>query len=113
MKAVLFNGEKIVMSYSLATPKDTLDHLVIMINALVEPLQEKAKTDKIKINGLGLSVAGTHNFKNGIISLSPNIPLLNGVNLKKIIAEKLKMPIKLDNDGNCFLRAEVKIGAAK
>lgn len=113
MKAVLFNGEKIIMDYSLATPKDTLDHLVIMVNALVEPLIEKARALKVKIAGVGLSVAGTHDFALGIITDSPNITLLNGVSLKKIIEEKLEMPVKMDNDGNCFVRAEVKLGTAK
>lgn len=113
MKAVLFNGEKIIMDYSLATPRDTLDHLIIMIIALVKPLEEKARGLKVKIDGIGLSVAGTHDFAKGIITDSPNIPLLNGVELKKLIAEKLGMTVEMDNDGNCFVRAEVKLGAAK
>jgi len=113
MKAVLWNGKKIVMDYSLATPKDTLDHLTIMINALVVPLMEKATSLKVKISGIGLSVAGTHDFKNKLITKSPNIPLLDNIKLGEILEEKLNIPVKMDNDGNCFLRAEAKHGAGK
>jgi len=31
IKSVLFNGEKVVMDYSLGTPKDSLEHLIIML----------------------------------------------------------------------------------
>ena len=113
MKAVLWNGKKIITSYSLATPKDTLDHLTIMTSALVEPLLEKAKYLKVKISGIGLSVAGTHDFKNNLITKSPNLPLLDGLKLGEILEKKLEFPVKMDNDGNCFLRAEAKAGAGK
>ena len=34
MNAVLFDGQKVIADYKLATPKDTLDHFLIMLNAL-------------------------------------------------------------------------------
>lgn len=113
MKAVLWNGKKIIMDSSLATPKDTIDHLTIMVSALIEPLLEQAKSLKVKVSGIGLSVAGAHDFKNGIITKSPNIPLLDGLELGKILENKLEVKVKMDNDGNCFIRAEAKIGAGK
>jgi len=113
MKAVLWNGEKIIMDYSLATPKDTLDHLIIMINALVEPLIEKAISLKEKVTSIGISIAGVYDYKKEIVGNSPNIPLLNKVNLKKLIEKKLNLPVKIENDTNCFLRAEVMVGAVK
>ena len=70
MKAVLFNGEKTLMDYSLATPKDNIKHLIIMMKALIEPLEEKAKADNMKVKGVGLSVAGIHDFKNKKIARS-------------------------------------------
>lgn len=113
MKAVLFDGEEVAADYSLATPKDTMDHFMIMLNALIEPLQEKASQDKLRIKGIGLSVAGPVDYKKQIILKAPNIPLLDEIKLGEQLKNKVDLPVKMDNDGNCFLSAEVKLGAAK
>ncbi|MFH1523082.1 MAG: ROK family protein [Patescibacteria group bacterium] len=113
MKAVLFDGQDVIADYSLATPKDSLNHFFIMIKALSEPLIDKAKKDKMKIKGIGLGIAGVHDYKEEKILKSPNIPLLDGVKLKEQLENKTKLPIKMDNDTNCFLRAEVRLGEAK
>lgn len=111
MKAVLWNGKKTLMDYSLGTPKDNVNHLLIMIKALVEPLIERADKDKAKVSGIGLSVAGTHDFNNKKIALSPNIPILDGVKLGELLSRIIKLPVKMDNDANCFVRAEAREGA--
>jgi glucokinase len=113
MKAVLFDGEKVIKSYKLGTPKDSLDHLLIMLGALIEPLLEKAKKDKMKVSKVGLSVAGCHDFDKKIIACSPNLPFLNGINLGEKLEEKINLPVIMDNDANCFLLAEAKFGAVK
>ena len=43
MSAVLFDGTKVIDDYMLATPRDTLDAFMVMINALLEPLIQKDK----------------------------------------------------------------------
>lgn len=113
MAAVLFDGSKVIADYVLATPKDSLDHFLIMLKALIEPLEEKAKEHRVKIGGVGLGVAGIIDFQEGIIIESPNIPLLNGVNLAKELGERIDMPVSIDNDGNTFVRAEAMLGAGK
>ncbi len=113
MAAVLFDGEKVIADYSLATPKDNLKHMLVMIKALIEPLEEKAKKMKVRIKGIGLGVAGIIDYQKGKILESPNINYLNGVKLGEEISNMMEMPVMIDNDGNCFLRAEVKLGGAK
>jgi glucokinase len=44
---------------------------------------------------------------------SPNIPILNNVNLQEKISDFLEMPIVIDNDAKCFVRAEALIGAGR
>ena len=70
--AVLFDGREVITDYTLATPKDTLDHLLIMLKALIEPLEEKAREQKIKISGVGLGVAGVIDYKENKILEYPN-----------------------------------------
>lgn len=115
IKAILYNPEKnkIIESDSLATPKDNIDHFIIMLNALIEPLIEKAKKEKAIIKGIGVGVAGAINYRDNLVLDCPNIPILNGTNFIKKINEKFNLEVILDNDTNCFLRAEVLKGIAK
>ncbi|MBU0649540.1 ROK family protein [Patescibacteria group bacterium] len=114
MSAILFDGENVIADYVLATPKDDLEHFMIMLKALIEPLQEKAKADGNIVKGVGLGVAGMLNLKENKIVEAPNLPLLNRFKLPESLAAKIDVEkIKLDNDVNCFLRAEMKFGAGK
>lgn len=111
MKAVLFDGKNIIDDYLLATPKDDLDHFLIMLKALIEPLEERAKKDKVKIKGLGIGIAGVIDYEEGKMLESPNISILDNIKIYEKIKERINLPIKIDNDANCFLRAEMKLGA--
>lgn len=113
MDAILFDGQQVIADYRLATPKDDLDHFLIMLKALAEPLQEKAKKDKIKIKGIGVGIPGPVDYNQGKLLDLPNIPYMTNVKLCDKIKEVIDLPAKLDNDANCFLRAEMKIGAGQ
>jgi glucokinase len=112
MSAILFDGKNVVADYVLATPKDNLEHFMIMLKALIEPLLDKAKADNGIIKGMGVGIAGMLNFKENKIVEAPNLPLLNGLKLPENLATKLGIEqIRIDNDARCFLRAEMKFGA--
>lgn len=113
IKAVLFDGEKVLESSVLGTPKTNVDHLLVMINAILDPLFKKAHGSKIKIKGIGLSIAGTVDSKEKKILVAPNINILNNHKIGKIIENTFGYSTEIDNDGHCFLRAEAKIGAGK
>lgn len=114
MSAVLFDGQKVLADYMLATPKDNLEHFMIMLKALIEPLQEKAKALGAEIKGIGVGIPGMINYKESKIVEVPNLPFLNGLKLPENLAARLGVKeIKIDNDGHCFLRAEMKMGAGK
>lgn len=120
MSAVLFDIEKkeVVSDYKLATPTDILDKFLVMLSALIEPLLERAKKDKIKVEKIGVGVPGvlsaaSSENKEGKILKCPNLEILDGVSLGKIIEERYNIPVSLDNDANCFLRAEVNLGAVQ
>ena len=113
MKAVLLHENKAIEEGELATPQDNLDHFFNMMKALLDPLLEKAGEDKKKIEGIGLSIAGMHDLHNGKIVNSPNITYLNNVGITEEIENKWGYSARLDNDANCFLRAEAKMGAGE
>lgn len=114
MSAVLFDGQKVLADYVLATPKDNLEHFMIMLNALIEPLSDKAKACGAVVKGIGAGIAGMIDFNENKIAEAPNMPLLNNLKLPENLAVKLGVEkIKIDNDAHCFLRGEMKFGAGK
>jgi len=89
MSAVLFDGENMIADYVLATPKDNLEHFMIMLKALIEPLKDKAKATGAVIKGIGIGVAGMLDFKENKIVEAPNLPLLNGFKLPDNLSARL------------------------
>jgi len=114
MSAVLFDGREVAADYALATPKEDLEHFMIMLKALIEPLLDKAKAGGAIIKGLGVGLPGTLDLKENKIVETQNLPILNGLKLPDNLLAKLGLEqIKIDNDAHCFLRAEMKFGAGK
>lgn len=113
MSAVLFDGAKVIADYSLATPKDSLEHFLIMLKALVEPLLDKAKKQKIEVKGIGVGAPGILDRQQSMVLRTHNLHIIDGVKLGNLLEEKLKLPVKLGNDTDGFVRAEAKLGAAK
>ena len=120
MLAVLFDLEKkeVIADYKLATPKDDLDKFLVMLWALIDPLVERAKKEKFKIAKIGIGIPGmidapTASNKDGKIIKCPNLEILDGVTLGKTITEKYEIPTLVDNDANCFLRAEMELGSGQ
>ncbi len=113
MSAVLFDGQKVLADYSLATPKEDFSKFLIMTKALIEPLLGKAKENRIKVSGVGLGLAGFLNHKEGKIIKSPNLPMLDGQNVLDKVSQGIDLPVVFDNDANCFTRAEAVFGAGK
>ena len=57
---------------------------------------------------------GMIDYKENKIIDCPNLSLLNGIKLPENLSSRLEVEqIKIDNDANCFLRAEIKLGAGK
>ncbi len=114
MSAVLFNGQEVVADYLLATPKDNLEHFMIMLKALIEPLQDRANKDKVLIKGIGIGIAAELDYQEDKIIEAPNIPFINGQKLPLNLSSRLGLKtVKMDNDAHCFLLAEMKLGAGK
>jgi glucokinase len=80
-----------------------------VINNIISAIG-KVKSGKIK--GIGIGSPGPLNYKTGTILNPVNLPFRN-VPLKKILHNKLKLPVFLDNDANCFALAEANFGIGK
>ncbi len=63
--------------------------------------------------GVGVGVPGLVRQPEGIVVRMPNIPGSNDIPLLKLLTERLKMRVAIDNDANCFALAEAQNGAGK
>ena len=113
MTAVLLEGTSVAADFTLATPRDNLDHFLVMLKALVEPLIIKAREAKIRVRGIGLGIPSVMDSKQERALSSPNLPMLNNINIINQIKNLFDLPAVMDNDVNCFLRAEVSQGAGQ
>ncbi|HXW69517.1 MAG TPA: ROK family protein [Dissulfurispiraceae bacterium] len=66
-----------------------------------------------EIGGIGIAVAGLIDSKNGVVMRSPNVPKLDGVNLKSEIANRYKQCVVVENDANAAAYGEKSSGAGK
>lgn len=70
-------------------------------------------SDLHAIEGIGIGVAGLIDRKNGTVLQSPNIPALNGLNLREKFESAFSLPVVLENDANIYAYGEKWIGAGK
>lgn len=85
-----------------------------LINAIVSAaegllLEQNLKKDQVEALGIGLP--GLIDPVKGIVSYLPNIPGWRNVPLKKILQDKIGLPVFIDNDVNVITLAEWKYGA--
>ncbi|MBI4404950.1 MAG: ROK family protein [Deltaproteobacteria bacterium] len=67
----------------------------------------------IPFKHVGIGCAGSVDHNNGIVRNSPNFANWTDVPLRKWIEDDLQLPVELDNDANCAVLAEWKLGAAR
>ena len=111
ISGVLFDGKNVLADYVLGTPKDDFNHFMIMLGAVIEPLLAAAKKNKKKVAGIGLGIAGVMDKQAGKVRKSPNISFLDNKYIRAEVEKKFSLPVKIENDAACFVRAEAIIGA--
>jgi glucokinase len=90
------------------TGKIDLDELVTAIVEEVEAAHEAAPD----ACGVGLGVPCTLDREQGLVVTSVNLPI-SEVKLGDLVAERISLPVTMDNDANCAMLAEHRFGAAR
>jgi len=107
LKVVLREKEKILKKEVFDLPKEKKE-----IFKLVEKIY-KNFSQKMNLEKVGIGVAGILDKKREKLVRAPNLSLLEGTNVKKIIEKKLKRKVFVENDANCFALGEKFMGKAK
>lgn len=107
IKAGLLYNNKLIKRVRAKTQANKGKATVISnIISSIEKVMDK------KVSTICISCPGPLDYKTGIIGKTPNLPFKD-INLKKIIKNKFKKGVYIDNDANCFALAEAVLGAGK
>lgn len=104
---VVFSNGKVVKNIHVPTPTN-LENFKTQILEIISNL---SKGDKI--TSVGVGIAGGVDPVSGIITRSPNIPFINNFNIVKFLTSCGYKKVAVDNDANCFTRAELLVGQGK
>ncbi|MDA3817906.1 MAG: ROK family protein [Prolixibacteraceae bacterium] len=87
--------------------KNDLQKTLLQIAKLIE-----SKTSA-QTTGIAIGVPSVVDTRRGIVYDVTNIPSWKEVHLKSYLENKLKLPVLVNNDVNCFVLGEHRYGAAK
>ena len=105
--AIQKSGDKIVWSSTFKTPKTNRAQFLLQIEKII--LESSSNAD---ILGIGMGVPSPVQPQGGRLTPA-NLPCLKGFNLKDYIEKRYKIPVKIANDAQCFVRGEYLYGAGK
>ena len=91
----------------IKTSKKQLISQIDSTNNLLLSLSEQINAfDSSEITGIGISCPGPLDSKNGVVLDTPNLELLQNVNLKKELESRCSLPVYIENDANLFALGE-------
>jgi len=101
-----------VIRFQVAPYKEG-DELVKRLVQEVESLYQEYAFTKEKIQGIGIGAPGPLDLNTGTILNTPNMPMFVNYNLKESVHKFSGLPVKVNNDANCFVLGEALAGKAK
>lgn len=101
------NG-KITQRVSAACPAAEAEDVVV---AALEEQIAKLFTDRV--DGIGIGVPSVVDSAKGIVYNVVNIPSWKEVHLEEILEKRFRVPVRINNDANCFALGEYAFGEGK
>lgn len=81
-----------------------------VIDDIVEAVQKIKSPETVAV---GIGIPGLIKQPEGILIKAPNIAHAENIEVKKMLSEKLGLPVHVGNDSQCFVLAEALMGSAK
>ena len=89
-----------------------VDRIVRMIDTVIAETIAQAGAKRDDVIGVGVGAPGPLDRERGVVITTPNLGWTN-VPLRDVIAERVRLPVRIDNDANCATLGEWWLGAAK
>ncbi len=106
---LLDEGHALVFRDKKPTPPGIKD----MLKLFAEIWEELKKQEKTKIIAVGFGIPGIFSLREQKIIQSPNVPALDGFDLRPALGRFIDIPFWLDNDANMAAYGEFKAGAGR
>ncbi len=113
IRAARFNGHTHIPDPKAKTPTQGAKGPEAVIQRIEKTIREVAPPNLEGVAGVGIIAPGPLDPFIGTILSAPNIPGWENVPLKKIMEERLSVPVLLGNDANLAALAEWKFGAGR
>jgi len=97
------------LSYEGLSPKGVLERLFLSI----DDSMKDAEKNKIKVGAIGIGVPGPLDAQSGVVRHPPKFKGWKDVPLGKIVYERYKLPVWIENDANVGVLAEKWHGGGK
>ena len=89
-----------------------IDRIVRMIDTVIAETIAQAGARRDDMIGVGVGAPGPLDRERGIVVTTPNLGWTN-FPLRDVIAERSRLPVRIDNDANCATLGEWWLGAAR
>lgn len=109
---IVDKNANIISSAKIKTTPNEHNHLETNIIKVFENLSSSTGLNVNDAQGIGIGLPGIVDSKNGVLNFSGNLKLEN-YPIKKILSKHFKPEIKITNDAEASLLAELHYGAGK
>jgi glucokinase len=89
-----------------------VDRIVRMIDTVIAETIAQTGAKRDDMIGVGVGAPGPLDRERGIVVTTPNLGWTN-FPLRDVVAERTRLPVRIDNDANCATLGEWWLGAAK
>lgn len=104
---IVEDGNIVRMESDSVNATGTVEEVLKQIFSLIE------RTGTGNISGIGIGIPGPVDDEKGIVYELINIPAWKKVELKDILEKKFSIPVRVQNDANCYAMAEYHFGKGK
>jgi len=112
--AIAASGALLGHSFVLPTQRHRpQEQIISTIIAGIERAILQSGNPRDAIAGIGIGSPGPLDLKTGTLLNPPNLPTLHHFPMKAALEDHFQLPVKINNDGNCFALGESYFGSAK
>jgi glucokinase len=87
------------------------DDQAAVLDRVVDAVAEVRAASEVEVLAVGFGIPSLIDQERGVAVTTPHLPLVD-VPFRDIMAERLALPVVVDNDANCAMLAEHRAGAA-
>jgi glucokinase len=110
--ALVLHDDQVVEKHRIPTDTTSAQSVVVGLGEITSLLRERVASQGIEVEAVGVGAAGFIDYGNGVVTFSPNLPLLD-TPLRDLLQKQCGIPVYLDNDANVAALAEARMGAGR